>query len=187
MRAFLAVEIPAEVRRRLKRLQETLAAQLAGVRWVRVESVHLTLLFLGEIDEGIERDLSDAAREVCSGVHHGTAVAKGVGWFPPRGSPRVIWAGLRQDEAGTLTSLHRALAPAAAACGIAVEDRPFAPHLTLGRARGRLSRAAVDRALAPHTDIDLGPIPVESCTLFQSILGTGGARYVPRVVLGLAG
>ena len=187
MRAFLAVKVPVAVRETLRAAQESLARDLPGVRWVRPGSVHLTLHFLGEMDAQQEIGLREAAADVCAGIPTGTARARGLGAYPARGAPRVLWVGVDQDKARTLSRLQAALRPVLEGQRIEVDGRPFAPHLTLGRARTSLSRRPVERALTAAGPTDLGSIPIRSCILFESILDPGGARYRSRAILDLGG
>ena len=180
MRAFFAVPVPAAVRRRLEDLQSSLRATLGGVRWVRPDAVHLTLIFLGEIERERAAALAEAAERVCGDIRPAVARVGGVGCFPPRASPRVLWVGVREEGERALANLHRGLAATVSSHGIEVEARPFSPHLTLGRARVRLSRRAVERSVAALGEPDLGELPVDHCILYRSILGEGGARYEPQ-------
>ena len=187
MRAFVAVEIPGDVRRRLGAAQRQLREQVAGMRWVRVESVHLTLLFLGEIPEGTAERIATEARGECAPLRRGRVRARGLGCFPARGAPRVIWAGVEEEGEEILLPLYRSLVQVAERVGLPPERRPFSPHLTLGRARGHCRREHVERALAGQADAEFGEIPVERCTLFRSILGPDGARHEPHASWVLGG
>ena len=187
MRAFLAVDIPETVRCSLRQTQRELARSLDAVRWVRVETIHVTLRFLGEIEEDVAETLAGSARRICAGIPPGRAEVRGLGAFPRSGCPRVIWAGVEQDPPETLSALYDALGSLARRLGIAVDSRPFAPHLTLGRARSRLRRGPVERALAAGVNAEFGAIPVERCTLYRSVLGPEGARHEARAVVDLEG
>jgi 2'-5' RNA ligase len=186
MRIFLAVELPDEIRRGLMAEQVRLGKLLRGVRWARPETLHLTLLFLGEISGETVPELEARGGAACSEVPRGSARVAGHGCYPTRGRARVLWAGVRDDAAATLGGLHGALTGVARDLGLAVEERPFSPHLTLGRAREPLARRRVEEAFAVGGGLDLGELPVTECVLFRSHLGPGGARHEPlaRLVLG---
>ena len=185
MRSFFAIPVPDAVRRRLRETQAALAGGLPGLRWVRPESLHLTLIFLGEIEEAQAEALAAAAGTACARSHAGMACIGGLGFFPGRGNPKVLWAGAREEGEGVLGALHRALGAAATEQGIHVEERPYAPHITLGRARSRLSRAAVRRSIEALGEVELGKMPLERCILYRSIPEPAGARYEVRACAAL--
>ena len=187
MRAFLAVELPGALQERLAAAQASLRESLPGVRWVRAGSIHLTLHFLGEVEEETAERIAEGAREVCSSLAPGRARGRGLGWFPPRGAPRVIWAGVAAEGEDVLAALHRGLEPVARVAGRPPERRGFSPHLTLGRAARLLSRAAVEQAVRSLGEPDFGVLPVERCTLLRSTLGPGGARYELQASWALGG
>lgn len=173
MRLFLGIGISEAIRDALVGLQQELARELSGLRWVRGQSLHLTLIFLGEVTETSVETLAAAAREACSAVEPGAARLRGLGCYPPRGRARVLWVGLEDD--GTLVALHRRLAAAVRSQGLLLADRHFEPHLTLGRARSGVGRSQVETVL--QREADLGSWPIRSCALFRSHLGASGARY----------
>ena len=143
MRLFVAVDLSEEARQAMaaeqKRIASALGVGQTSLKWVRQEHMHLTLVFLGSVDEPRARTVVDViGRDVDAAPFD--MVFDGVGAFPPHGEPRVLWTGVTQGAAD-LVALHRELGQRAAALGIALEDRSFHPHLTLGR--WRESRAAV--------------------------------------------
>jgi 2'-5' RNA ligase len=168
IRAFLALEIGSTMRERLAELQESLAQRVRGVRWVRPEGIHLTLRFLGQGSaaalDRLKRPLADAA-QACPA---GDAWMRGLGVFPERGAPRVLWIGLGLPEPALL--LQAACERAALEAGFPREDRPFKPHLTLGRWRDRAPRPELP-------DADLGTTPLERLVLYRSQLKPTGAVY----------
>ena len=170
MRAFFALPIPLEIRNRLWRDLEPLRRAGLGVAWVGAEQLHITLVFLGELDEAGVRSarsiLGDPALRRASftvGLH-------GLGRFPPRGSPRVIFAEL-SEGADDCRDFHRRLVPLAE--GIAPrESRPYTPHVTLGRVK----RAGDCLDLDPYKGME-ARFEVERCVLYESILRREGALY----------
>lgn len=176
MRLFIAAEIPEELQRRLGEAQRRLAGLPLEVRWVRPEGIHLTLAFLGETAEE-RRALVETAMERV--VHGGPPpfrlLARGIGTFPERGRPRVIWAGLLGDVE-VIERLQGGLKDALAEAGWTLDDRPFHPHLTLGRVTG--ARSGDPRPLLEALAVEeFGTIEVRRIALFESRLGAGGARY----------
>jgi 2'-5' RNA ligase len=179
VRAFVALELPPGLRLAIGDLQAQLRPRLGSIRLVRPEGAHLTLRFLGDTTpsqvEALRGPLSVAAAQCpACGVR-----VRGLGTFPDRGRPRVLWLGLELPE--PLVVLQAACERAARAAGFARELRAFTPHLTLGRWRER----DVHPELPPA---DLGEARVEALVLFRSELRTEGARYTPlaRFPLGAA-
>jgi 2'-5' RNA ligase len=188
-RLFVALEPPEPVRRRLAALADELrrsAGRGAGeVRWVPPENVHLTLQFLGAVPEeriaAIEAALRDAAatagRPLSLSLH-------GAGGFPNARRPRVLWAGL-EGEVGPLAALVTALGVRLAKLGFPPEDRPFAAHLTLGRARDGRGAPGLAGALAAAAQVEATPWRATELVLFESHLSPRGPRYeaIARVPL----
>lgn len=172
MRLFLALELPDPLRDALAALQGRLREAEPGWRWVRPQGLHLTLRFLGEVEPARLPDLAARwERAAASGTP--TAVeAAGLGTFPPRGRPRVLWIGLRDLGGGRLAALAASLEQEARSAGFPAEDRPFAPHLTLARA------AAQGRPRRPEVEVpSLGTFRARHLTLFRSVPGRGGAVH----------
>ena len=138
VRAFIAAEISQEARDALESVADGLKAQgVSGVRWVRPQGVHLTLKFLGEIDEELVPGVLEAMERACRGTGPFTLGLGNVGAFPNTNSPRVIWVGLSGDVE-PLSELQRRVDQSLhSALSFPLEARPFTPHLTLGRLHDR--------------------------------------------------
>lgn len=177
IRAFVALELPAQTRARLAAAIEDLRPRVAGARWVRAEGIHLTLRFLGpSAPETLER-LKPQLLAAAAACPVAEVRLEGFGLFPERGAPRVLWVAAPLPPA--CLDLQRACEKAAVACGYAPEDRVFSPHLTLGRWRDR----------APRPDLpsrDLGLARLDSLVLCSSELRPGGAVYTPLASFPLA-
>ncbi|HTP25100.1 MAG TPA: RNA 2',3'-cyclic phosphodiesterase [Anaeromyxobacteraceae bacterium] len=192
LRLFVALEPPDLVRRRLAAIQADLkraaGRALAEIRWIPPENVHLTLQFLGAVlDDRLEDVKTAVAGAALAAVPFHLEVG-GAGGFPSARRARVLWAAVGGDVA-PLRELVSALGSRLAPIGFSPEERPFSPHLTLGRARD--SRGVP--GLAAHL-AQIGEAPGVSwrateVVLFQSHLGPGGARYeaLARAPLGRAG
>ncbi len=176
-RTFCAIELPAEVRRRVSehvaRLRE--AVPQARVGWERAEKLHITLKFLGEIERGRVGALERAARRASADVPPFTLTVEGAGAFPPRGLPRVLWVGIT-DESGQLSLLQQRLEEECARENFSREGRAFHPHLTVARLR---TPEGARRLAELHTatPFPAESVPVNELTIIRSILGPGGARY----------
>ena len=194
-RCFIGLALPEAWQEGLARVTLRLSGELRSrISWTRPGNWHLTLKFLGEVDEarlpGLpdqsdqpdqsgqsgQSDLIQALRAV-SFAPFALAVGR-AGSFPPagRGAVKALWAGLRlggRESAGLAAQVERALAP----LGFAPEKRPFAPHLTLGRVKDAVlgdDWALVERALAAES----WPVAqADRFVLWRSVLGPGGPQY----------
>jgi len=176
LRAFIAVDIGPEVRKSLGELQERLKRTRADVRWVRPEGIHLTLRFLGNIQEADLAKLEPVLAAAVAG--HAPAELSVAGWgtFPNPRRPRVIWVGLPGAEekvGGVAEALEKNLI----AAGLGPADKPWKPHLTVGRVQSAKGVDALLKALAEEGDQVYGRIRADRLTLFQSRLQRGGAVY----------
>jgi 2'-5' RNA ligase len=176
MRAFLAVALPPAARERLAALQRQLAGSGADVKWVEPENLHLTMKFLGEIDERLSSALIGRLGPVAGATPPFEAQLNRVGAFPAMGAPRVVWVGIGPGVA-ELRRLAEAIEHETAALGLEGEPRPFAAHVTVGRVRSSNRRQALVRALQDAAWTAPPPWPVRAVTLYQSLLSSSGPRY----------
>ena len=155
-----------------------------GVRWVRLDGLHLTLRFLGPTPEPRVPDLAAAVASVASDAEPFTITIRGAGSFPPTGRPRTIWLDIR-DGVESLEGLAARLDDRLAGAGWERERRPFRGHLTLARADGVRSGPATVAALtAAAADLAIES-RIDRMILFESITGSGRARYVERAATSL--
>lgn len=161
MRCFYAIPLPDAVRTALVRAQRELAPRGADVRWVREEALHLTVLFLGEVADGEDAAWVDALWRAAEGLEPPRLAVEGLGYFGPPRAPRVVWAGVREEGSDGLARLAARLADEARARGVALDPRPFAPHITLGRPRGPRRAAALISAIDALADRWYGAFPVK--------------------------
>lgn len=176
---FCAVELPERLREQVAGRAERLRRSFPRVRasWVRPESLHLTLKFVGEVGPARVEDLSDAAGRAAAGGGAFELTVEGAGTFPPHGPPRVLWLGVR-DASGGLARLQSRLEGECAAAGFAREPRAFSPHLTLARVRE--PRDARDLAAAHReTPFDPQTFAVNELIVMRSELRPGGSHYTP--------
>ena len=174
MRLFLAAGLPDELLGEVHDVRTSLAAKLAGWRWVRPPGVHLTLRFLGEVAPESDRGARESWRRVAADGRPFRVRLGRVGHFPARGRPRVLWIGVEEtNPGGTLASLAAELEQAARGLGFAAESRPFCPHLTLARGRrGVRPEEPQDAAVLVGNEVR-----VRDVVLYRSDLLAGGARY----------
>ena len=182
LRLFFAVPIPEDARAAvgelMRRVQGAVGDGTARVRWVRVEGLHLTLRFLGPTPATLQPALEAAADTVASGATPFDVRLSGGGAFPSLARPRSLWVGV--DEGGDrLAALADGLSRGVNDCGLVLDTRPFAAHLTIGRTDGVRLAPAVAQALADTAaELDVR-FRVDRLLLFRSLLGGGPARYEP--------
>jgi len=177
MRLFIAVELSEAVRERLGQAQDRLRSAPCSVKWVKPHLMHLTLRFLGEADQAIVGVLEQVMGSAAQGIAPFEVTLAGLGAFPERGAPRVVWAGIRDN--GSLAALNRRLEEAVRRLGFAPETRPFHPHLTLGRVNGRQGADELRRRLAAQADADFGSCTITELLLIQSVLSPAGPTHTP--------
>jgi 2'-5' RNA ligase len=155
-----------------------------GVRWVRLDGLHITLRFLGPTPEARVADVAAAVVSAAAGVAPFDIRIAGADAFPPVGRPRTLWLDLDRgvdDLAGLAARLDEALAGA----GWERERRPFRAHLTLARADGVRAGPATVAALRVAAAELAIESPIDRVVLYESITGTGRARYVERAAVAL--
>lgn len=191
MRAFVAVELPESVRQGLtaeiRRLVESVGQ--GPVRFVRPEGVHLTLKFLGEVPASKVDVVVQAVASAVEQVGPFETTAGGFGAFPDPKRPRVLWVGV-EDASGGLSRLQSAVEGALVPLGFENEDRPFHPHLTLGRARRGGSRSderKLGERLVGYQIAELGRWRVSECAMMKSDLRPDGAVYTKVAAFALKG
>lgn len=169
-RLFIAIDLPDDIKRDVTGLCQG----LPGVRWLDPNHLHLTIKFIGEADT-----------EACTAIRYtltGEGLAgfacqlKGVGCFPAKGRPKVIWAGV-QAEAG-LARLQAKVESDLHRLGIPPEQRQFSPHITLARLKAlQLQQAEVVKYLATHNLFQSRSFPVKDFRLYSSLLTAKGAIH----------
>jgi len=183
VRLFLALNFPDELRRAIHDATAPLRAAAPAVSWVDAARLHLTLKFLGEQPAEVVGPLAQSLRAVAA-AHAPLALAiGGLGAFPERRRPRVVWIGVAPDP--KLELLHHDVETACGALGYEVEGRAFRPHVTLGRIRpaGRGRRPDLEPAVASALADAAREVysrwtaDVGSVDLMESVLSSGGSRY----------
>jgi 2'-5' RNA ligase len=179
-RLFVAIFPPAHVVASLRAAVAGLAKGVPAraIRWTRPEQVHLTLNFLGAIAIGRIPEIESALEAACKGHREHKVRVAGLGCFPNGSRPQILWAGLAGDLR-PLEGLKKAIDAHLPASGCVGGERPFRPHLTIGRVRGlnAAGRREVAEALAREQERDFGEWQVGSIDLMQSVLSPQGAAY----------
>ena len=181
LRTFIAVELDKEFLDNLENLQHRLRGQVAprSVRWVRPEGIHLTLKFLGETRPDQLELVKSALDQAVSEIPPFVFTMGGLGCFPNTRRPRVIWVAL-YEPAGALSRLRDAVESRVAPLGFPTENRPFRPHLTLGRVQRHASKSEVREVGEVVAASEVGALDkmrVEQVLYIKSDLRPGGAVY----------
>jgi len=177
IRAFIAVDLPDDVRDAIGDAQARLKRAHTGVKvsWTKVENLHLTLQFLGYVEEeAVEKIRAGLATVADDHVPFELLVA-GAGAFPDEGRPRVLWVGC--GDTGKLKALAQSVRAAMQPLGFQPEHREFSAHLTLGRVKHPRPDAALTRALDSIKNEGFGAMRVEAIHLYQSELHPDGSIY----------
>lgn len=186
MRLFIALDIDEEIRQRIGRFLDGVSGFAADARWVRLESLHITLKFIGEQPPEMVSTLQNKLTGVSASPFSLTYA--GFGFFPTPKSPRVLWIGIQAGP--ELQCLAAAIDDATAQLGIPKEDRAFSPHLTLARKSGGSGAPRRQKDDGPNRVFQrlqekLATIPVpefgtmtaREFFLYQSQLSRSGSRY----------
>jgi 2'-5' RNA ligase len=177
LRTFIAIDLGKAIRDRCRALQETLARGGAEVKWVEEENLHLTLLFLGEVEDRDLPALCQAVADCCTLQPSFLMSVETVGCFPNPRRPRVVWVGVGAGNA-EVCALHDALEPPLLELGCyRRENRIYTPHITLGRVRGERSTPALAAALAQQAKWRGGETQVREVRVLSSELTSQGPIY----------
>ncbi len=168
IRLFIAIELPPDIRSYIKGL----GRGIPGARPIPEEQIHLTLHFLGEVEGTMFKDIRESLLEVKNDPF--SLQVSGVGHFPPRGKPKVIWAGVMPTD--ELIHLRKRVGKELLACGLVLEKRKFSPHITLARLHNSPLRR-VSEFLAGNSFLKTPEFTVDNFHLFSSHLGRNGAIH----------
>lgn len=179
IRSFIAIELPTELKQELGRLESQLkAGNQPWVKWVKPDSIHLTLKFLGNIATDATATITRAIEESARGIEPFRLEVKELGVFPNLKRVRVAWVGI-SGQVDKLSLLQKRLESQLTPLGFTAESRPFTPHLTLARLSERASpdeQQGFGRLIA-STSFEGGDIEVKEISLMKSQLTRAGAIY----------
>lgn len=175
-RAFVAVELPADLLKALNGVQAELRGRGVRARWTRAENLHLTLKFLGPLPAGRLRAVTDAMQWAAGEYAAFELTAAGIGVFPGIRRARVLWVGLT-EAAPVLTRLQRSLDERLGEIGFAREGRGFQGHLTLGRFSAIPPDGLIADVVSAYASECFGSFKVREVVLFQSDLRPQGPVY----------
>jgi RNA 2',3'-cyclic 3'-phosphodiesterase len=178
IRAFVAIDLPAGVHEALETLEAELRRCDAPVTWVKPERIHLTLKFLGNVSSEQIEGIQAVLRQCAASIRPFRLQAAGCGAFPTIQQMRVVWVGVRGD-AEPLGKLQREVERALVPLGFPPEERPFRPHLTVGRVKGRQRLRLLQESLLASRGFEAEAFDVADLVLYKSELRPDGARYTP--------
>jgi 2'-5' RNA ligase len=167
-RLFIAVDLPETIKENL----ESMSFGIPGAKWVRPEQLHLTVRFIGEVDGALFHDIKNILAEVSAASF--SLQLKGVGYFPPRGAPRVLWIGLEKSE--PLLLLRKTIDLRLLRVGVEPEGRKFSAHITLARLKNSPVQK-IANFLSGNGLFSQEPFQVEDFKLYSSILSPKGAYH----------
>lgn len=176
MRTFIAIEISEEMRSALAQAEAHLKYAGADVKWVEPKNIHLTLKFLGEIDESKVGLVTAILDEIAGRTKSFDMTIKDIGAFPKIDFPRVVWVGLDKGALES-TALAKEIDKRLVGIGFQEETRPFAAHLTIGRVRTPKNKEKLKDKMLDYKLQEVPPYKVASVILFQSTLTPTGSIY----------
>jgi 2'-5' RNA ligase len=186
IRSFLAVELPKPILGKIEEVQGDLRSTHADVRWASPDKIHLTLKFFGNIEESRIDLLFKAIEDPLRETQPFSVRVKGAGAFPSLKNPRVVWMGLA-DGKEMLISLQKQIEERLEKIGFEPEDRPFQPHLTLGRMKSSRGKEELVRRMEKYGEEEFGVFQIERVALFKSDLRPTGPIYTLLRVMRLGG
>ncbi len=177
IRTFICFELPDKIKEKIADLQDDLKPFGDGVRWMRPDSIHLTLKFLGDVEEEQIPEITSAVQKASDAIPPLKIQVSGCGAFPNFRRPRVFWVGVK-EESGKLLELGSNIEMALEEIGYPKEKRDFSPHLTFGRVKSRNGIPEMTDFLKKH-NFELKPFKADQVIVMQSQLRPTGAVYTP--------
>jgi 2'-5' RNA ligase len=147
------------------------------IKWTETDNLHVTIEFLGDTEEKMIREIDKMLRIACAGTGSFHLELSGAGVFRSLNDPRILWAGISPPE--KLNRLHDAIRKGLRETGTGVEERPFNPHLTLGRIKGIHDIDKLKSLIGKYSDNAIQTQPVSEVILYESKLSSAGASYIP--------
>ena len=177
-RCFIAVPILPPASTTALRIIADLRNRIDNVKWTREEEMHITLKFLGEIDNRDIVTVSNELRRICATLEACTASLQGIGTFPKGKPPRIVWAGIDQGRE-VFAALYEQLDAVLVDIGVPREGRAFNPHLTLGRVGRGADQQRLQEQIANFSPSMTGTFDVNEVILYASLRERGGHVYEP--------
>jgi len=180
-RVFLAIPLPPQLKDSISAVQRQLQTQIPYARWIPPKNLHLTLHFFGEIGQETLEKIKVSVLSVKGYKRPFLVEVKGLGAFPDRHRPRILWLDLEPKE--QLRQLHQDCSKALLRAGVATESRSYFPHLTIGRLRQQ--KTDLTELFSSVGQQRIGQLPITKLILFKSRLQPGGAEHIPLLTVSL--
>jgi len=184
LRTFIAIDLPDTLRSQIARVQQDLNSSGADVRWVETQNLHLTLKFIGSIEEGAQERISAALQQAVRPFSPFVFQLEGLGVFPRLANPRVVWLGVSEGR-GMLEQIAAAVEKACVEVGLPAQDHPFTPHLTIGRIRSNKRLEGLIHFLQRSPMRHPFLVQARRILFFKSTLQAAGAVHTPLAELPL--
>jgi len=177
MRTFIAIEIPEHIQKKTFLLTEKIPPTYVRIKWVKQFNIHLTLLFLGDVDETNMEMIKEGCLSVSSSYFGFDMALLNSGVFPNFRKPRIIWVGISPDSKTNLVHLANLLREALSFLKID-ERKGFSPHITLGRIKNIYNLLSLKDSIE-QISFKTEKFPVKEITIFKSVLKPDGPIYTP--------
>lgn len=177
IRSFIAIDISREIKDNLENIIRELKLRVPDIRWVKVDGIHLTLKFLGNVPQSKIAFVTDIIKIAASRVYNFEIEVKGLGAFPNPSRAKVVWVGV-VETSGVLKKLAGELDNELKRIGFDPENREFSPHLTIGRAKREAKPGKeLEGLAAQHAERKLGVFTASDIVFYRSDLKPDGAIY----------
>ena len=185
-RTFIAIEASRPVCKKAAALMKLLGRELEGINWVDDNKLHITLQFLGDVEDTMLAEVCQLTQEAVAEVSPFEICVAGVGAFPEVSRPKSLWLGV-SEGAAEIIALHQAVQDALSSLPTKRERRGYTPHLTLGRVlASKESLETLQPRLVGQEAFDAGNMVVDEITIFASELRKSGPQHhvISRAQLG---
>lgn len=176
MRTFVSIELPDNIKENVEKVINELKGSMETVNWVEKKNLHITLKFLGWIDDGKIGTLEDCVRDCVKGREDFDLEFTGIGGFPNLKSPRVLWIGTGKGSE-RVKGLADCIEGAASKAGFREEERDFSSHLTFGRIKEKIDVAPLESFVSKNKDMFFGSVKVDHVSIMKSTLRRTGPIY----------
>ena len=181
IRSFIAIELSNDIKNNIGQIVARLTVDnKLAVRWVPLNNIHLTLKFLGDVDYKIIEGLNNNLQKNLNNLEKFEITFKNIGVFPNIDHPKIIWLGVQNSK--SLNTAYKVIDDTASKLGIKSENRPFSPHITIGRVKKDITRIETQQIKKPISSVTINTVgtqPVNDITIFKSTLDPHGAVYSP--------
>lgn len=176
MRTFISIELTDKIKDNIEKVISRLKEQLAPINWVEKKNLHVTLKFLGNVEENDLGSLEDCVKQCTKGFKPFELSFAGIGAFPDLKHPRVLWIGtdVGGDKAKELADNVEC---EVSKKGFREEERDFSPHLTIGGIKGKIDLAPLEGFISQHKDTGFGSVTVDRISIMKSTLKRTGPVY----------